>query len=392
MTGIGFSQSQDTRAAVDEIVQTALQTTANPQWGLLVIGRHHDPVDVVKAIRRHLPGVVLHGGSAVGAIGSRQLGYSGYEIQLLLFDSAFGMPRAQRFEYGNESENQCGERIGDWLNESRSDSPSLLFYDVPHPAGRIHFGSRLLDGIHAKLTRRSPAVFGAGLITDFEVSDGYLIADGEISRNSALMIQLPAGIVVVSRIMHACNPVSAQLEVTAVRDECILELDGKPALTRLREIAGSDIAFSFSILLGRAMNSHGLGNHETEFVNRLIIGIDETEQSVSLFEPDIAVGDRVQVMVRDNDLLMRSIDDSVRDCLAEMDGRQALLALYIDCAGRASVFTGSDLEESEHLAELLGDIPLFGFFVGREIAPFGERSRPLDWTGVLMLLTSKELK
>lgn len=389
MIGIGFSQSPDTTTAVNEIVQTALQPVTNPQWGLLVVGRHHDPGNVVKAIRRQLPGLVLHGGSAVGAIGSRQLGYSGYEIQLLLFGTAFGMPRMQRFDYGDESEFQCGERIGDWLNESTSDSPSLLFYDVPHPAGRIHFGSRLLDGIHARLAGRSPAVFGAGLITDFEVSDGYLIVDGEISRNSALMIQLPAEIAVVSRIMHACNPVSSQLEVTAVRDECILELDGRPALARLREIAGTDVAFSFSILLGRTMGNSRTGNHETEFVNRLIIAIDETEQSVSLFEPDIAVGDRVQVMVRDNDLLMRSIDNSVRDCLKELDGRSALVALYIDCAGRASVFTGSDLEESEHLAELLGDIPLFGFFVGREIAPFGERSRPLDWTGVLMLLTKR---
>jgi small ligand-binding sensory domain FIST len=69
-------------------------------------------------------------------------------------------------------------------------------------------------------------------------------------------------------------------------------------------------------------------------------------------------------------------------------GRDNLLGLYIDCAGRASARSGSSVEEAELVVQGLDpSVPLMGFYSGVEVAPFADLpSRPLDWTGVLTVL------
>jgi len=61
---------------------------------------------------------------------------------------------------------------------------------------------------------------------------------------------------------------------------------------------------------------------------------------------------------------------------------------YINCAGRCSAFTGSEVEDAKILQEeWKQEIPLMGFYSGVELAPLLGRTRPLDWTGVLSLFT-----
>ena len=68
-------------------------------------------------------------------------------------------------------------------------------------------------------------------------------------------------------------------------------------------------------------------------------------------------------------------------------GARPFLALYIDCAGRASARSGAPIEEAELVIQGFDPaVPLAGFYSGVEIAPFGGYSRPLDWTGVLAVL------
>jgi small ligand-binding sensory domain FIST len=116
--------------------------------------------------------------------------------------------------------------------------------------------------------------------------------------------------------------------------------------------------------------------------------VDPEAGSVTLFEADYQAGDRIQIMARDNQLMVQSVQDRTRELLASLGQETPLFALYIDCAGRSSGFSGSEIEEAGVLqAELGGDIPLLGFYSGVEIAPLLGRSRPLDWTGVLTLFT-----
>ena len=66
-----------------------------------------------------------------------------------------------------------------------------------------------------------------------------------------------------------------------------------------------------------------------------------------------------------------------------------MFALYIDCAGRTAVYSKTAVEEAAGIQKALNRVgcPLLGFYSGVEIAPFLNKSRGLDWTGVLLVMT-----
>lgn len=393
MIGVGLSQNADTRAAVREAFERA-HFAARPAWALAVSGRRHAPAAVLAEIRDLLPGVPVYGGSCVGAIGANRIGYSGHEVALAVFDAALGVPEPLLVEPLAGREREAGRELGEWLAGS-PDCGAMLFYDVTREGGGINVGSSLLDGVYEGLPDGAgPSIFGAGLIADFQVTQSFLFDGAGVRRNAALALRLPPSIEVTTRVMHGCTPVSALMTVTRAEGARIHELDGRPAVDTLRELAGAagsdDLALAFSVLLGRRAGDPLQPYEEAEYINRLIIDVDARDGSVGLFEEDIRAGDRVQVMVRNNSLLMDSVQGGVRELLEQTDAARRRFGLYIDCAGRASVFTGSESEESEQLLRLINErFPVLGFYVGREIAPFAGRSRPLDWTGVLTIFSTR---
>jgi len=64
---------------------------------------------------------------------------------------------------------------------------------------------------------------------------------------------------------------------------------------------------------------------------------------------------------------------------------------YIDCAGRAATYLHTTIEEAAEVQEVFNhyNTPLLGFYSGVEIAPLLEKSRGLDWTGVLLVLAEE---
>lgn len=402
MVKVGLSQNAETRAAVREAADRA-RYTGKPEWLLAVAGRRHDAQSVLAEIQAVFPGVPVYGGSCVGAIGGtgndaggvNRIGYSGSEIALAIFDGEIGAPEVLLAEPLANRELEAGAEIGRWLAAAKPCPGVLLFYDVTRNGGGINVGSLLLDGIYSTLPERdSPPVFGAGLIADFQVTRSYLFDGNRVVKDAALALRLPDTLQANTRVMHGCTPVSAMMTVTRAEGARIQELDGRPAVTVLRELAGAaaddELALAFSVLFGRRIGDPLAPFEEAEYINRLIIDIDPANGSVGLFEEDIRAGDQVQVMARNNALLMDSVQAGVSAGLAETVEEERVFGLYIDCAGRASVFTGSENEESEQLLKQVNHaFPVFGFYVGREIAPFDGRSRPLDWTGVFTIFTKR---
>ena len=81
------------------------------------------------------------------------------------------------------------------------------------------------------------------------------------------------------------------------------------------------------------------------------------------------------------------VKDRVARLVEGLEGRTPLLALYADCAGRCVMGSAMPDEEGHAVRSALGDIPLLGFYTGVEIGPVAGAARPLDWTGVLCLLS-----
>ena len=400
MIGVGRSNNPDPKEAGTEAARRAvalLDADEAPAWALLFCGGKHDPALVLAGLRGVVGAIAVVGGSAAGGITGAGFGYSGFEVAVGLFPAGLGKPVILVDDGLLDGEGPAGRRLGDRLGGIVDDGRVvLLFYDsvastVPP---RLHPASPLVEGIYQGLGGRRPHLVGAGTLTDMNLSDGYVFDGTRPRKHSAVAVVLPAAITAETAILHGCVPVSSFMTITNIDGAEVFELDGGPALDVIETMLGIDVAddggrnLSLMVTLGEKHGDPFADYDENRYVNRLILRVESDRRSITLFEPDFRRGSVVQIMSRDNGLMVQSVRDGVRSMNERVSDRKALMALYIDCAGRASARSGSEIEEAEVLLdEIAINAPLLGFYSGVEIAPVDEmRSRPLDWTGVLTVL------
>jgi len=125
---------------------------------------------------------------------------------------------------------------------------------------------------------------------------------------------------------------------------------------------------------------------EEDYANRLVMAVDQERRALVMFENDLKQGFEVQLMRRsiDFDYIGRRTDE----LLGRLGGRTPFFALYIDCAGRASAYCGTEREEAAEVQRVIGSrVPLLGIYAGVEIAKVGGDIQALDWTGVLCMFS-----
>jgi small ligand-binding sensory domain FIST len=164
-------------------------------------------------------------------------------------------------------------------------------------------------------------------------------------------------------------------------------------MTQLTNGEQAEVNFSLMVAMGKKLGNPFDPYQESAYINRQIVGTNPKDGSVSLFEADFQTGLKIQIMSHDQQLVLDSVRNQTQQLLNGIHNGHALGALYIDCAGRACAFCGDEIEEASILQEIIGEtMPLLGFYSGVELAPCIDRTRPLDWTGVLAVFTMESLK
>jgi hypothetical protein len=399
---VGVSNSSNSFEAGQQAAQMALDQLRSSEtvaWTLAFCGGRHDPTLFIQGLRAQLGQVKIVGGAAIGTITNDSLGYSGYECALAAFPAAMPEPTVIVVDSLNRDELEAGRQLGAKLRDTAGDGDTvLLFYDSVRagPPPVLYVGSRLMDGIYQGLAGKPLQLIGAGTMSNFQMTDSYIFAGCQELKHGVVAVVLPGVLQSHTTIMHGCIPVSSFLEITKIDGPVIYQLDGRPALAVLMEMLGQGPAFparenlSLVVTLGQKQGDLYATYDESSYVNRLIISSNLEDGSVTLFEADFQVGDSIQIMARDNQMMTESVRKQTETLLNSLGTHRPILALYIDCAGRSSGFSGAEIEEASVLQAALGpELPLLGFYSGVEIAPLLGRSRPLDWTGVLTLFSLK---
>ncbi len=395
-----MSQNPDSRQAGAEAARQAMAGFEPGQaagWALAFCGGRYDPAAVWQGLQAELGQIPIIGGAAIGTVTNSSLSYTGFECAVAVFAAAIPQPTIVTVDDLGQGEIQAGRQLGARLGEVAHDGDTvLLFYDSLRsgPPPVLYVGSRLLDGVYQGLNGKSLQLIGAGVIGDYQFSQSFIFDGCQGVKHAAVAAVLPSQVRSQTTVMHGCVPASAFLEITRIEDAVVYELDGRPALTVLQELLGQSPDspqqgnLSLMLTLGEKHGDLYAPYDESAYVNRLILASNPADGSVTLFEADYAVGSKVQVMSRDNQLMLESVQRQTGALLDLLPATKPIFAFYIDCAGRTCAFSGADVEEASLIqAKLPPDIPLLGFYSGVEIAPLMGRSRPLDWTGVLTLLT-----
>lgn len=396
MPVIGTSKHPDSLQAAHQAAHMILEQAGSAGWAMAFCGGRHDQEAALQELQTQLGQIEIIGGAAIGAITNSSLGYSGYECAVAAFPGSLPKPAIIALDGLDRGELEVGRQLGARLCEAtREGDTVLLFYDSVRvdPPPLLYVGSRLMDGLYQGLGDKQLKLVGAGTIGDFQFGGSYVFDGRRAAKHAVVAAVLPSMIQSHTTIMHGCLPVSSFMEITRIDGAVLYELDGRPALEVLLEMAGQRGGaptdnLSLSITIGEKHGAAYAPYDESAYVNRLILSTNPDEGSVTLFEADFQVGTRIQIMSRDNLLMLESVEKRTKDLLASLDGERPIFGLYIDCAGRSSTFSGAELEEASLVQSALGpEIPLLGFYSGVEIAPLLGRSRPLDWTGVLTLFT-----
>jgi hypothetical protein len=397
---VGYGKNTDPVAAVREAVAALGPSAQSPQIVMAFAGGKLDPFAVRAALADQLGPVPVAGGSAAGAISRQGLGYSGFEIGLVAFDDPKTAPQLIKSDALGRGERVAGAELGLQVRQTVNDaSVVVMFFDsvastVPP---RLHYASAIVAGFNEAMGNAPVTLIGGGMLTDMNMSGAWVFDGDGVNKHATTALIFPPCIEAETEILHGCRPVSTFMEITRIDGATVYELDGEPALRVIERMLGLPIGggrgqeLSLIATLGQKRGDPYAPYDERSYVNRLILTADADTGSITLFEPDFEPGAMVQIMSRDNSLMLESVRRGVATANASIQDRDALLALYIDCAGRASARSGSPIEEAELVAKgLAPSVPLLGFYSGVEVAPFaGDRSKPLDWTGVLTLLRQR---
>ena len=397
--GVGYSEHAKSHEAGAEAAQAALKDADLTACDLVLLfgTEKHNPVhlrDGVRAVVGPLPRLI--GGYSMGIITNERLGYDGYQVGVAVMAS--GSVAVDMFIetglVGNEY--KVGLALGEQITRGQyTGTPNvLLMYDsVIRSAAQglvLNTATPLVEGI-SRVIGSWPSAAGVGMMGSMQWNPTFQWFDDRIEQHSAMALVLSGGVRMDTIIMHGCRPASGYHTITKAEGPLVLEIDGKPALDAIADLLGPDSDKSWEdyplfVTLGVNKGDKFGRFREEDYANRLVMAVDQERRALVMFEDDLKPGFEVQLMRRSIDF--DYIGRRTNELLGGLEGRRPFFALYIDCAGRASAYCGTEREEAEEVQRAIGSrIPLLGMYSGVEIAKVGQDMQALDWTGVLCVFS-----
>lgn len=245
------------------------------------------------------------------------------------------------------------------------------------PFGIVHADPRdpALTATLTALTDEAQAFLVGGL-TSSRGRHGQ-IAD-RISEGHLSGVLLSPDVAVATGLSQGCTPIGPRRRITRAEANIIAEIDERPALDVLREDIGELLARDLNRIAGYIFAALPVtGSDSQDYLVRNLMGIDVDQGLVAIAET-VSAGDAILFCRRDaqsaEEDLARMLEDVRRRLPHPPRG-----ALYHSCLARGPNQFGPDSAELRQVCDVLGDVPLVGFFANGEISG----SRLYSYTGVL---------
>ena len=227
-----------------------------------------------------------------------------------------------------------------------------------------------------------------GLVADMSarLASGYVVGGISSSRTHTVQVAndvvsgglsgvaLAPQVAVATRLTQGCSPFGPRYRVTACEENVIATLDGRPALEVLLAAADEKLIRSGRILVGLPVPGSDTGDYTV----RNLVGIDPRAKLVAIGAA-VEAGDEIVFCRRDPEAAREDLSRMLAAAKAAAPGARG--ALYFSCVARGEHMFGSRGAELRQLEDVLGQLPLVGFFCNGEIC----HDRLYGYTGVLTL-------
>jgi small ligand-binding sensory domain FIST len=168
--------------------------------------------------------------------------------------------------------------------------------------------------------------------------------------------------------------------ITRSKQNVIEELDGKPALAAIEEMMSKvplhdrQLATTGGLQVGRVIDAGKGGYGLGDFLIRPLIGVKRETGAVVIGDL-VRTGQTVQLHVRD----AKAAAEEMRlllegETLLTPSSSQPAGALLITCNGRGTRLFEMPHHDISLTRQVLGSIPVAGFFAAGELGPVGEKN------------------
>ena len=226
--------------------------------------------------------------------------------------------------------------------------------------------------------------------------DCRLFFDDETLEAGAVGVALSGNIELRALISQGCRPIGQPLTITRADKNVIIELGGRPPLAVLQELlpqlpAGDQKLAQTAVLLGRVINEYQEDFAQGDFLVRNLIGHDPASGALAIGDW-VRTGQTVQFQVRDGATAAADLETLLLRERARVDRTQVRGALLVSCMGRGAGMYGAPNHDIEALQQVLGPLPVAGFFANGEIGPVGAKSFVHGFTSVIGLFAEARPK
>jgi small ligand-binding sensory domain FIST len=215
-----------------------------------------------------------------------------------------------------------------------------------------------------------------------------LFRDHDVLTSGLVGVRLP-GVHGVPIVSQGCRPIGHPYIVTGAEDGTVItSLGGRTPLQRLREIVEGlprheQQLVSNGLQIGIVVDEHLATPGQGDFLIRGLLGADPSTGAIEVGEV-VDVGATVQFQVRDAVGADKDLHVAVERAGATLPGNP-VGALLFTCNARGRRMFGVADHDASTIADLLGGIPLAGFFAAGEIGPIAKRNALHGFTASMAL-------
>ncbi|OHV03816.1 FIST signal transduction protein [Mycobacterium talmoniae] len=377
--GVGISTATDARQAAVEAATQARDALAGaaPSLAVLLASRSHTghADEILAAVHEIAHPPALIGCVAQAVIAGRRELERGPAVAVWL---ASGLA-AETFQLEFVRTGTGGLITGYRFDRATDDLHLLLPDPYTFPA------ELLVDHLNDELP--DTTVVGGLVSGGRGPGETRLFRDRDVLESGLVGVRLPGahGVPIVSQ---GCRPIGHPYIVTGADGALITELGGRPPVQRLREIVAAlppeeQELVSEGLQVGIVVDEHLASPGQGDFLIRGLLGVDPTAEAIEIGEI-VEVGATLQFQVRDAVGADKDLRHTLERAAAELPGRPAG-ALLFTCNGRGRRMFGVPDHDATTIEELLGGIPLAGFFAAGEIGPIAGHNALHGFTASLAL-------
>ena len=376
LRAVQFSSAVSTRheleAACAEAAERAqAQLTGKPDLCVAFVSPNTlgDPRRLPVLLHERLGPRVLIGCSGGGVIGGGTEVEARSAVSVTLGSLPGVTMQARHLEDGDlPSDDAPPSRWVDLIGMAPADTAGLIVLPEPFTFA----ADRLIAGLDFAYPK-SPKV--GGITSGSQQPGGHvLFLDRQCHPGGAIVLALGGDVAVETLVAQGCKPFGKPGRITEARQHDLLAIDGKTPIQFLHEqLEGLEpkdlqLAQENPLFLGIAMDPFAVEPPPAgDYLIRNVLGFDPNSGRMQIGET-LSVGRHVQFHFRDRNTSHHDLRLHLERCKRSKRGRPAG-ALLFSCLGRGRHLYSEEGHDTRLFQEVLGDVPVGGFFCNGEIGP-----------------------